>query len=168
MSCTTTQAFNHKSPPETLPPLQNFSHQIWDSGSCQFASWRRTATHTSSHLALLCIYLVKTHWLLPALIKDLRNLCMFLKLIFWKKKKTLLLTRGEVMWTLKNCYQLWLSLITVSRNIVFISLQNNFITHSVMSQSVALTDKDLRCQRGVREVLMTARKNKSWGQITWE
>lgn len=103
MSFTTTQAFDHKSLQQTLPPLLSLSQHIGDLGRCQFSSWQRTAGHTASHLALFHIYLVKTYWLLPGLIRDPRNLWMFMKNIFFRTSaKTWLLNRDEVVWNLKR------------------------------------------------------------------
>lgn len=131
MSFTTTQAFNHKSLQQTLPPLLSLSQHIGDLGRCQFSSWQRTAGHTASHLALFHIYLVKTYWLL--------------------------LNRDEVVWNLKRKKKR-LSLFMVLRNIAFISHQINLIKPTVTSLSTALTSEDFWCQKVVLEVLWHSRK----------
>lgn len=153
MSFTTTQAFDHKSLQQTLPPLLSLSQHIGDLGRCQFSSWQRTASHTASHLALFHIYLVKTYWLLPGLIRDPRNLWMFMKNIFFRTSaKTWLLNRDF----LKE--EKLFSLFMVLRNIAFISHQINLIKPTVTSLSTALTSEDFWCQKVVLEVLWHSRK----------
>lgn len=153
MSFTTTQAFDHKSLQQTLPPLLSLSQHIGDLGRCQFSSWQRTAGHTASHLALFHIYLVKTYWLLPGLIRDPRNLWMFMKNIFFRTSaKTWLLNRDF----LKE--EKLFSLFMVLRNIAFISHQINLIKPTVTSLSTALTSEDFWCQKVVLDVLWHSRK----------
>lgn len=157
MSFTTTHAFDHKSLQQTLPPLLSLSQHIWDLGRCQFSSWQRTAGHTASHLALFHIYLVKTYWLLPGLIRDPRNLWMFMKNIFFRTSaKTWLLNRDEVMWNLKRKKKMTFSLRGFKKHSIHFT--SNQFKPTVTSLSTALTSEDFWFQKVVLEVLWHSRK----------
>lgn len=165
MSCTTTQAINHKSSQQTPSALDPLSANFGDWGRCQLSGWWRRTGHTVSHLAFLAICLIKSSETPAALPTD-----GFLDRLqsseqFWERLsrfsldqaceswKMLVLARGEVMWTLPNDpsrMTFSLEVIMVLSVAAFVSIQTNYIrekkqthTHSAAKSCfLALTVKD--------------------------